>query len=214
MKLAHPALQPGLQHGCPVPCPSAWTSSGICIHSDALSSPVFLHVSAQCNICRSMPAEEKDHLRRKLLDLIAEQDSQVGCKASDDGAYMSEATAPPGMHATLWCCHHACYQRHASAGATDCAAVGAHIRQSRTPGLSFRLAIAIWYACRNTNQHAACTVILLTPPCIASGVFDVVRHEQRQWYSLTVARQVTCSGGWMAMVRLQHAACTSCCTMC
>ena len=38
------------------------------------------------SICRSMPAEEKDHLRRKLLDLIAEQDSQVRCKSADDGA--------------------------------------------------------------------------------------------------------------------------------
>ena len=41
------------------------------------ASTRWLMVACVCVICRTMSGEEKDHLRRKLLDLIAEQDDQV-----------------------------------------------------------------------------------------------------------------------------------------
>jgi hypothetical protein len=44
-----------------------------------------------------MPADEKDHLRRKLLDLVAEEDSQVKC----DGPMALWAHAL-GRHRLAW----------------------------------------------------------------------------------------------------------------
>lgn len=75
---------------------SHYTSSGSCMHI------------LEFTCCRSMSAEEKDHLRRKLLDLIAEEDSQV--EAADDAACGiltgNPACAALALHACVrqfWC---------------------------------------------------------------------------------------------------------------
>lgn len=88
-KLTYFALRPELQISVNVQSQSTLHEAPQASACTPTRCPVpLLLLRRDASICRSMPAEEKDHLRRKLLDLIAEQDSQVRCKTADDGAYI------------------------------------------------------------------------------------------------------------------------------